>query len=88
MVLLEAAAYACVPVAFDSYAAVRDIVADGENGVLVPAFDCEAYVEMLARLMSDAAARERLALAARSRVSDFSASKIAARWEALFTEIL
>lgn len=88
MVLVEAAAFACVPVAFDSYAAVRDIVADGENGVLIPAFDCEAYAETLARLMSDAAARERFALAARSRVSDFSASKIAARWEALFTEIL
>ena len=87
MVLLEAAAFGCVPVAFDSYAAVRDIIDDGENGVLVSAFDLDAYTETLAQLMRDDALRERLALAARGRVAEFSPDKIAARWEALFAEI-
>lgn len=87
MVLVEAAAFGCVPVAFDSYAAVRDIIDDGENGVLVSAFDLDAYTETLAQLMRDDALRERLGSAARDCVSDFSADKIAARWEALFAEI-
>lgn len=88
MVLVEAAAFGCVPVVFNSFASVSDIVVHGENGTLVPAFDCAAYAEELARLMTDAALRERLALAARDRVSAFAPDKIAARWESLFAEIL
>ncbi|MGN0861035.1 MAG: glycosyltransferase, partial [Candidatus Spyradosoma sp.] len=87
-VLVEAANFGCVLVAFDSFAAVRDIISDGENGVLVPAFDTEKYAETLARLMSDAALRERLARAARRDVERFARSRILDRWERFFSEIL
>jgi len=85
MVLVESAAFGCVPVAFDSFAAVRDIISDGENGVLVPAFDLDAYAEKLAQLMSDDALRERLAQTALSQIPEkFSAQKIAQKWLDLF----
>ena len=87
-VLVEAAAFGCVPAAFDSFAAVHDIIADGENGALVPAFDAEKYAETLARLMSDAALRERLARAALRDVGRFARSRILDRWETLFSKIL
>ena len=87
-VLVEAAAFGCVPVAFDSFAAVRDIIDDGENGFVVPAFDTDAYAETLARLMRDDALRERLARAARRDVARFARSRILERWERLFAEIL
>ncbi|MGN0860585.1 MAG: glycosyltransferase [Candidatus Spyradosoma sp.] len=88
MVLLEAAAFGCVPVVFDSFAAVRDIIDDGENGALVPAFDLDAYAETLARLMRDDALRERLAKNALAQIpSKFSPQKIGDMWEALFNEI-
>ena len=83
MVLIEAASFGCVPVAFESFAAVRDIISAGENGCLVPAFDLDAYAETLARLMSDDALRERLA----QIPEKFSPEKIGAQWEALFREI-
>jgi len=89
MVLVESAAFGCVPVAFDSFAAVRDIISDGENGVLVPAFDLDAYAEKLAQLMSDDALRERLAQTALSKIPEkFSPQKIVQKWENLFAEIL
>jgi len=85
MVLVESAAFGCVPVAFDSFAAVRDIISDGENGVLVPAFDLDAYAEKLAQLMSDDALRERLAQTALSKIPEkFSPQKIVQKWIALF----
>jgi len=88
MVLVESAAFGCVPVAFDSFAAVRDIISDGENGVLVPAFDLDAYAEKLAQLMSDDALRERLAQTALSKIPEkFSPQKIVQKWENLFAEI-
>ncbi|MGN0835634.1 MAG: glycosyltransferase [Candidatus Spyradosoma sp.] len=88
MVLVEAASFGCVPVAFESYAAVRDIIDDGENGALVPAFDVDAYAETLARLMRDDALRERLARNALAQIpSKFSPQKIGDMWDALFNEI-
>ena len=89
LVLVEAASFGCVPVAFESFAAARDIIADGENGCLVPAFDLDAYAETLARLMSDDALRERLAKNALAQIPEkFSPEKIGAQWEALFRKIL
>ena len=88
-VLVEAASFGCVPVAFDSFAAARDIISDGENGCLVPAFDLDAYAETLARLMSDDALRERLAKNALAQIPEkFSPEKIGAQWEALFRKLL
>ncbi len=81
LVLVEAAAFGCVPVAFDSFAAVYDIIADGENGKLVPAFDLEKYAVTLAELMRDNALRERLVRNALRDVEQFSKEKIYARWE-------
>ncbi len=87
MVLVEAAAFGCVPVAFDSYAAVRDIIDDGENGFVVPAFDLDAYAETLTRLMNDDALRERLAKNALARIPEkFSLKKITASWKSLFPQ--
>lgn len=88
MTLVEASAFGCVPVAFDSYASVSDIISHGDNGILVPAFDCEKYAAELSRLMLDADFRIRLGTAARERIRDFSPEKIVERWEALFAEIL
>ena len=88
MVLLEAAAFGCVPVAFDSFAAVRDIIDDGENGALVPAFDLDAYAETLARLMRNDALRERLAKNAQTQIREkFSMDQIVKKWEELFSRL-
>ena len=87
MVLVEAASCGCVPVAFDSFASVRDIVSDDENGALVPAFDLDAYAETLARLMSDDSERARLAKNACTDAEKFSPAKIGDLWEKLFLEI-
>ena len=87
MTLGEAISCGCVPVAFDSYAAARDIIDDGENGVLVPPMDCEKYAAALAELMRDPALRERLARAAFEKSKQLSVEKIGDKWLALFEEL-
>lgn len=88
MVLVEAVSFGCVPVAFDSFAAVHDIIDNGKNGMLVPPFDLEKYAETLARLMRDDALRERLARAALKIPEKFSLQKIGDRWEKLFETLI
>lgn len=87
MVLIEAQAAGCVPVAFDSYSSVHDIIENGVNGLLVPPFDIKAYAGALRRLMEDEEARRTMATRAMQDAQHFSSAAIAARCEALFEEL-
>ena len=88
MVLGEAMAHGTVPVCFDSYSALRDIVTDGEDGVIVPAFDVVAYANALRRLMSDEKLLRGMSEKALVSVERFSANRVLPMWEALFREVM
>lgn len=80
LTLTEAQQFGVVPIAFDSYAALWDIITDEENGLIVPECNVDEYVERLVRLMSDKARRERLAANGLRICQRFSQEEIAKRW--------
>jgi len=84
MVLVEAQAYGVVPFAFDSFSSVHDIISNYENGVIIPAFQLDKYVEKLGELMVDEGKRINLSQKARNSVTKFNPSNIANEWERLF----
>lgn len=88
LVLPEAQAAGCVPVVFDSYAAVHDIIENGVNGCLVRPFRLHLYAAALRGLMSNAARRAAMAEAAQQSVRRFSAEKNLDACETLFTSLL
>lgn len=89
MTLLEAGTYGCVPVVFDSFSAVRDIIADGETGRIVPAFDIDEYSRALASLMGNDNLRIRLAKNVSAQIPEkFSPEKIGDSWEKLFCNLV
>lgn len=75
---LEAMACAKPVVAYDIGWA-REIVREGESGVLVPAGDTEAFARAVEELLSDEGARLRLGRAARERVEAHFTSESIAR---------
>lgn len=88
LVLIEAQAAGCVPVAFDSYAAVHDIIDDGVNGCLVKPFDIKAYAETLRGLMSNGDKLPAMAQAAQRSVARFSPELTLVRVEELFEQLV
>jgi glycosyltransferase involved in cell wall biosynthesis len=56
------------PVVASAVGGLRDLVVDGETGLLIPPRDVTALREALERLLADAALRGRLGAAARERV--------------------
>lgn len=84
MVITEAMQYSCVPMAFDSYASVHDIIEDGDNGYIIPAFDEKEYARKLDLLMSDKELRMKMASNGRESTKHFEPEMIAQQWIELF----
>jgi glycosyltransferase involved in cell wall biosynthesis len=80
IVALEASA-AGKPVIASDIGGLRDIVVDGETGLLVPPDDRLALVEAMRRLIGDGGLRERLGAAAAARAETFSPAAILPRFE-------
>ncbi|MDG0857591.1 TIGR03088 family PEP-CTERM/XrtA system glycosyltransferase [Roseateles puraquae] len=82
--LLEAMACGCAPVA-TAVGGNPELVDDGVNGLLVPSQDSAALATALARLVSDAALRERLAAASLARArAEFSLQTMVDAYGALY----
>lgn len=87
MALLEAMAHGMAVVATD-VGGIPEVVADGEDGLLVPPEDPDALAEALCRLAAEPELRRRLAAAARRRVESLDANEVAARLDALYAALL
>lgn len=87
LVLPEAMAAGCVPVALGTYPAVYDVVR-GTNGVVVaPPFEAEAFARVVGDLMAAPAVLDGMAGVAQADARAYALDAVADRWEALFREV-
>lgn len=77
LVLHEAMSQGCVPVAFNSYSAVYDVVEDERNALIIPSFDEEAFGRGLSRLMFDSDRLHTLGRAAIEKARSFDVPHLA-----------
>lgn len=87
MALAEAAACGVPCVSFDVSGGVRELVADGVSGTLVPPADVPALAAALGELMDDDAMRQRYGRAGREHVAHLALPHVLDQWEAAFEEI-
>ncbi len=85
--LIEAMAQGLPPVVTAAGGTV-EVVAHGENGLLVPPADPDALAEAILAVLGDPLLRERLGRAARLRASDFDIRKAVQRYEQVYEELL
>lgn len=88
MVLGEALQHGTPPVAVDSFPALRQIVEDGYNGLVVPDGDPDALEAATRRIMEDEALRRRLSDNGPESVRWMEEDRIIDRWEGLIDEVL
>ncbi|MFE0647890.1 glycosyltransferase family 4 protein [Streptomyces sp. NPDC059534] len=85
LALMEAMATAVPCVAFDVAPGVREIITDGENGLVVAPGNTSEFARRLDELISDKELRDRMGERARVDIQRYSTDEIMARWESLFT---
>ena len=84
LTITEAQQCGCIPIVYDSFSSAKDIIATGENGILIENRDKEAYVAALKKLMMDDDLRNRMSEACIKSTERFSVENIAAQWNELF----
>lgn len=84
LVLLEAMACGLPPVAFACQFGPKDIITDGNNGLLIYNRDIKSFSEKLIYLIQHPNIRKDMSNQALKRVKDFSINNIIAQWMQLF----
>lgn len=88
MVMVEAMACGLPAVSFDFKCGPKDIIKDGENGVIVTDGDIDALAEAMMRLMGDDELRKRMGEEAKKVVETYSEEKVMSKWMKLYEEVV
>lgn len=88
LTLTEAQQNACVPIAFDSYASLTEIISDGENGFIIPNNDIHRYVDRMKFLMNHERTRREIAGNAVETSHRFEQEGIVHQWYDLLNTIM
>ena len=89
MVLIEGMKYGCIPICYDSFSAVDDIIDDGVNGYVIPFNKQNEYICKLRYLMSlDDTALCYMRNNAIKKSELYDINKVVFEWEKLFNELI
>lgn len=80
LVLTEAMQHGAVPIAFNSFSSVKDIIVDGETGFIINPFDEVKYAKTLIHLMNDNTQLNIIRKNAELYVEKFSPENIMNQW--------
>lgn len=86
MTLTEAGQAGAVSLAFDTYASLHDILADGDNGFIIPEGDIHRYADKTKELMLDEDLCARMGNRAVTMARRFTADRVAEQWHKVLTE--
>ena len=85
--LTEAMQHAVVPIVFDTFDALPDIVEDNITGISVTPHNLNEFEEKLTALMSNEEKRVAMAEKGHSAVEKFALSRVVEQWQGLFRQI-
>lgn len=88
LVLLEAMACGVPFVSFDCPHGPRNIIRNGEDGLLVEYLNSQALADGICQLIEDESLRKRLGANAKKNIGRFSRESVMRQWEAFFIELV
>ena len=87
MTLIEAQQNGCIPIAFNSFAAIQDIIVDNQNGIIVKKGKEQLFVNKMVEICLDEKRQKDMASKAINSVKSFSVSTIGKQWIKLVNTI-
>lgn len=84
LTILEAMSFQCVPIVFDSFPTVHDLIDNNKNGLLIPSFDIDEFVNQAINLLNDEVRIREMQYCCERKVKKFSLVETIQQWETLF----
>lgn len=83
LVLVEAMSNGCIPMAYNSFRSLTDIIDDRVNGMVIDPFKEDLYIERLRLLMNDEVLQSKMSFNAQLKSHMFYPNSIVSKWETL-----
>ena len=87
MVMIEAMACGVPVVSYDFKCGPRDIIREGDNGLIIPEGDISALAEGICRLIQEEELRRSMSMKAQEVTTTYSEDKVMRRWITLFNSM-
>lgn len=87
-VLLEAMLFGLVPIAFNNWSSLKEVIVDNASGMLVDTGDLHQYIGKLDKLLSNAKLRRSIASNAVIHAKKYKIDVIGPQWDSLFAELI
>ena len=87
MVMIEAMACGLPVVSFDFKCGPKDIIVDGENGLIVKDGDLEGLAKAMIKIMEDGEMRRRMSAEALLITEKYSEKRVMEQWTQLYEEL-
>lgn len=88
LVLAECMSFGVIPVVYDSYSAVRDIIDDGKDGIVIPyhkeGYQADEAASLLGCIMENGGKRDEMAHTAIEKSKEYFVEKIYEEWMKTF----
>jgi len=88
LTLTESMSMGVIPVVFNAFASLKDIVEDGKTGFIAEPWDVEQYISILKRLMNDEEIRNEISIRTKESIMKFDFNTIANMWVELINQEL
>lgn len=85
MAVTEAMQHGCVPIAYDTFPAIKDMINNGKDGFIIKAFDRKAYADSMLWIINDLEKLRAMSKSAISNVKRFDRDHIIDQWESLIS---
>lgn len=87
MTIIEAMQFGCIPIVYNSFSAIEDIIVSGENGILIPKNDAKAFLQAMVNLVDNEEKQAYLKNNISASLHKFSIENIGKQWNQLFLSI-
>ncbi len=88
MTLTESLQTGCVPIAFNTFSSIKDIIEDTKTGFIIPEGDIELFKNKVTYLIDNIEQREQMAMAGVQSSYQFEMDKVGKQWITIFKELV
>jgi glycosyltransferase involved in cell wall biosynthesis len=86
MVILEAQSYGVIPIAFDSFAVLTDLITNNTNGIIINSYHIDEYAGKLNNLMQNDEARKNIINGLAINLNKYHVKEVVNEWEIILNK--